>query len=336
MTIDTTIQSDVDSGEDLSRDDAAALFLKKWEDTGDNQSSDTDKGDTDANDEETVEGQSENEEENSEDQADEEGEENAEEDDKGAKETLADDNHVIKFSLDGKEHSATVKDLRRLAGQEASLTRKSQEIATKRKEVETTGATYLAGLHKLATIAEQDYAPYANIDFLEAAKSMDSEEFNALREDALAKYERVRFLQEELGGFMQQHEARMNEDLKERAKECIKVLSDPDGGIDGWSPQMYRDITGYALQQGLPQDTVNRLVDPVVFKLLHKAMSYDKVKTVATKKKAAAPKKVLKSNIASTAGKPKVEGRMKQLQKTGSREDAAEALMAKWGVGSDD
>lgn len=344
MTDNATIQQDVDINDsvELTRDDAAAQFLKKWEaaDGADRagKPANTDKGDTDAEDEETVQGQSENEEDESSDDADDEAEEGSEEEEEAsAKEVLADDNHVIKFTFDGKEHSTTVKDLKRLAGQEASLTRKSQELATKRKEVDNSGAQYVTALGRLTQLAEADYAPYANVDFLAASRDMEPEEFEALRADAVAKYERLRFLKEETAGFIKAHEEKVAADLKARAIEAVKVLSDPDGGIEGWSPAMYKELTGYAVKEGLPEETVAKLVDPVVFKLLHKAMSYDKAKTVATKKKAKAPKKVLSSKIASGSfDKDKAKAALNKLKSTGSRNDAADALLAKWGVGEAD
>ena len=75
---------------------------------------------------------------------------------------------------------------------------------------------------------------------------------------------------------------------------------------------MYNDIRGYAIAQGLPEDQVNTIVDPVVIQILNKSRLYDQGKRVATvKKKAATKKKVLRSQkappTADTRKKVKVD-----------------------------
>ena len=49
---------------------------------------------------------------------------------------FADDDAMVEVTVDGKVVQQSVKELKRLAGQEASLTRKSQETASKRKEAD--------------------------------------------------------------------------------------------------------------------------------------------------------------------------------------------------------
>ena len=46
------------------------------------------------------------------------------------------DETLIDILVDGETQQASIKDLKRLYGQEASLTRKSQEVAAQRKEAE--------------------------------------------------------------------------------------------------------------------------------------------------------------------------------------------------------
>ena len=68
----------------------------------------------------------------------------------------------------------------------------------------------------------------------------------------------------------------------------MKVLQE---SIPDWSNELYNDIRGYAIAQGLPEDQVNSTVDPIVIQLLNKARLFDRGKTVATVKKKAATKK---------------------------------------------
>ena len=50
------------------------------------------------------------------------------------------------------------------------------------------------------------------------------------------------------------------------------------------SNAMYDEIRQYSVSEGLPEQMVNTIVDPVVIKLLNKARLYDQGKKVATKK----------------------------------------------------
>ena len=56
--------------------------------------------------------------------------------------------------------------------------------------------------------------------------------------------------------------------------------------IPDWSNAMYDEIRQYSVSEGLPEQMVNTIVDPVVIKLLNKARLYDQGKKVATTKKA--------------------------------------------------
>ena len=85
---------------------------------------------------------------------------------------------------------------------------------------------------------------------------------------------------------------------------------------------------------------VNRITDPAALKALHKAMAYDKIKAVATTKKATAPKKVLSSTANSqhsvtTKSGPSVKTAMATLRSKGDRESAANAFLANWASGDD-
>ena len=59
-------------------------------------------------------------------------EENDDEEDEEA-EVITDDEHLVEVLVDGEVKKASVRDLKRLYGQEASLTKKSQQTAKQRK-----------------------------------------------------------------------------------------------------------------------------------------------------------------------------------------------------------
>ena len=104
-----------------------------------------------------------------------------------------------------------------------------------------------------------------------------------------------------------------------------------------WSNELYNDIRGYAIAQGLPEEQVNNYVDPTVIQILNKARLYDQGKRVATvKKKAATKKKVLRSQKAPPDAPAKRRTKASKAQEVlrtkrgADLDDIASALMARW------
>ena len=85
--------------------------------------------------------------------------------------------------MDGQEQEFTLGSLKRLAGQEASLTRKGQEVAAKRKSVDEFSAAYLARNKQLLDRAQAKYAPFKDVDLLALSKdpNISQEELVAVR-----------------------------------------------------------------------------------------------------------------------------------------------------------
>lgn len=357
-----TTQTGVDSeyGE-LDLPDATDAFLSKWTDAGtlsDEESGATPpprKRETAREEEEEAEDENESEEdeENLEDQndsdadddSDEESEDSddtgADEEDKDDQPTVAGDEALVKLTVDGEEKTVSVKELKRLYGQEASLTRKSQEVSVARKKAEDEGARFTTAAQALLQRAYEKFEPYQNIDWVVAQSTLNSDELVGLRNEARATYEEVAFLQNQVDTVFQQTIAERQAALKEGAKEMQEVLADPQTGIPGWNDETYDSIRSFAVQQGIPEDTFAQLVDPVAIKLINMARLYTvgQKKLGQVKKKATAPKKVLKSN--KTPGKALKQGNQEdavsRLRKSGSVDDAADAFMARWDrQGNDD
>lgn len=334
-----TIREDVSTTDTglHSVDDATNAFLDRWKDP--EEASDGDKGaktkateETEAEvDEEPVDEQDEEATEDPNDDTEEADEDEGK--DEGKPKKVAEDDAEVTFTVDGVEHKASVKELKRLAGQEAALTRKSQDVAAKSKELEDIKVTHITALNTLVQRAQEKWAPFAEIDMLVAAKEMSSEDFAAVRAEAAAAYNDLQFLTQELGASVQEAQKAAQEDFGRRAQECIKELSDPEKGIKGWNQDLYNQIRNYAVGIGMNAEVVNTLTDPAAFRVLHKAMAYDNIKKVATVKKATTPKKVLKSDKASERtlkNTPNAKSAMAQLKTSGSRDAAANAFLSRW------
>lgn len=349
----TTTNTGVGSSSDkaalhLDLDDAADVFLDGWkDDEGLPKSTEEEKENvTDASEQEQIDDEAEEavdseeldtdpeeeseEETESDDDGETEGEEDEGKEDKPEpKSKTLDDDATVKVKVDDEELEVSVKDLKRLYGQEAALTKKSQQVAAKRKEVEQESMKAAAILDKLYNKAAERWKPYSEIDMLVASKQLDAEQFTALRAEAQAAWEEFNFVSQEANAFIQEAQAKQQAQLKEQAAEAVKVLKER---IPTWSNQTYDNIREYAINRGMSADIVNNLVDPVAIELINKARLYDESKKVATKKKVAQPKKVLKTTAPSKdlAGSSKKEAMVAKFKATGDIDDAADLFMSRW------
>lgn len=336
--------------DDLS--DAADALLERWSD-GENLSEENEEleatddslvGETDEetsdtlDDEEDLEEVEDTEEDPDTDDAEDEDEpETAEEDDETEVELSED--ALVEIQVDGETKQASLKDLKRLYGQEASLTRKSQETAAKRKEAdEALQKTHLS-YQKLLERAEARMKPYAEVDMLVASRQMSTEDFAALRREAAEAEKDLKFLKEEADAFYKDAQAQQQKQVQEAAQNCVKVLSEE---LPDWGDELYNNIRSYAVSQGLPQEQVDQYVDPTVIMILNKARLYDQTKATAETKKAKAKviktkqtkSRVLKAKKAPPTSRDVDRQRQKQardrLKTSTDLDDVTEALMARW------
>ena len=253
------------------------------------------------------------------------------------------DDTLVEIQVDGEAKQASLKDLKRLYGKEASLTRKSQETAAKRKEAEEALAKADISYRKLLERAEARMKPYAEVDMLVASRQMSTEDFAALRREAQEAEKDLKFLREEADAFYKDAQAQQQKQVQEAAQNCVKVLSEQ---LPDWGDELYNNIRSYAVSQGLPQEQVDQYVDPTVIMILNKARLYDQTKATAETKKAKA--KVIKTKegtrkVLKTKKAPKSDAdirvqRQRDAQKrlrsnasrAGDLEDIADALMSRW------
>jgi len=253
------------------------------------------------------------------------------------------DDTLVEIQVDGKAKQASLKDLKRLYGQEASLTRKSQETAAKRKEAEDALAKADISYRKLLERAEARMKPYAEVDMLVASRQMSTEDFAALRREAQEAEKDFKFLREEADAFYKDAQVQQQKQVQEAAQNCVKVLSEQ---LPDWGDELYNNIRSYAVSQGLPQEQVDQYVDPQVIMILNKARLFDQTKATAETKKAKAKviktkegtRKVLKTKKAPRSDADLKVQRQKSAQdrlrsntsRAGDLEDIADALMSRW------
>ena len=325
-------------GEDLSEEN------EELEATDDSLVGETDEetSDTYDDDEDLEEVEEDTEEDPDTDDAEDEDEPETDQEDDETEVELSDDT-LVEIQVDGEAKQASLKDLKRLYGQEASLTRKSQETAAKRKEAEEALAKADISYQKLLERAEARMKPYAEVDMLVASRQMSTEDFAALRREAQEAEKDLKFLREEADAFYKDAQAQQQKQVQEQAQNCVKVLSEQ---LPDWGDELYNNIRSYAVSQGLPQEQVDQYVDPTVIMILNKARLYDQTKATAETKKAKA--KVIKTKegtrkVLKTKKAPKSDAdirvqRQRDAQKrlrsnasrAGDLEDIADALMSRW------
>jgi hypothetical protein len=297
------VQDTFDSGTTaLDVDGAADAILDNWKDAEEDQPSiegnleatdeSTEETEVEESDEIEEDGETEEQDESEEDPVEEESEETEEEE---VEEVNLSDDTIVELTVDGETKQASLKELKRLYGQEASLTRKSQETANQRKDATEALQRADASLQAMLTRAQDRYKPYEEVDMLVASRQMNPDDFAALRAEAKAAESDLKFLQEEANGFYGELQQKQAVQQQESAKHCIEVLKEK---LPEWNTDLYNDIRQHAINSGLPAEAVNTYTDPNVIMLLHKAMMFDKSKQVAKTKKAKAPTKILRSKKA--------------------------------------
>jgi hypothetical protein len=258
-------------------------------------------------------------------------EEEAEEDDEATEVEVLADEQVVEITVDGNVVQASVTDLKRLYGQEASLTRKSQEAAKLRKEAESSIQKTGVVFQRLIQQAEERARPYEEVDMMLASKQLSDGDFAQLRKEAKDAQDNLKFVKEEADSYFRDLQQQQQAQLREQATEAVKTLQET---IPDWSNNLYNDIRAYAVGQGLQQEMVDTIVDPAVVSILNKARMFDAAQKVATKKRKAPAKRVLKSKKApqnATAARTEQQRKLAAKAAASSDPDDVTALiMSRW------
>ncbi|ALN73538.1 hypothetical protein [Aureimonas sp. AU20] len=196
---------------------------------------------------------------------------------------------------------------------QADYTRKTQEVAAARKELETHQAAVEQQRQMMTQQAEmqhaniQDFARLVNLnDQLAQYEQVDWAAYE--KQDPFAanaawrEYHQLEKARNNLAGELhhkqqqaqQDHQRRTLEaqqssraEIAKRAEETMKVLTSK---VPGWNQEVATEVSSYAMNvSGYSQDElVNAVGDPRAFILLHKAMSYDKAMAKAADRAAKA------------------------------------------------
>jgi len=351
MSIDNVQSNTPEKPVALDLDEAAEAILKNWEDAeepsegnleANDKSVETDDESSNENTESEVEVeenddlQEEDPETEESDESEVEDETSEEQEEEPVEEEVAilEDDAVVQVKVDGKTEEVSVKSLKRLHGQESSLTKKSQEVSNQRKEAEEALNEANFVMQNMLKRAEERFKPYSEVDYLLASKTMEADDFALLRQEATQAESDLKFLRQEADTLYNKFKEKNVAQQRENAKNCIEVL---ERDIPDWSPDLYDQIRKFSIDFGLPEEQVNNYADPVVIKLLHQSMLYSKMKEKAgVVKKKAVKSKVLRSKKSPPKPVSNNEARKKaayqKLAKSGGSDldDISAAILAGW------
>lgn len=252
-----------------------------------------------------------------------------------------DDDTYVKIKYDGQELEVKVADLNRLYGQEAALTRKSQEVSTAKTQYDEGTAKNVAAYNVLLNRATERAEEFRKLPWTQLMRDQNipNEQLVALQEDAKRAFEDEAFLKNSVDGFLQKVQSDHLEARKAAAREALAKINDTASPvhIKGWSEALYNDLRTFATETGVAPELVNSVTDPAMIKILHMAMQFKRGSSkVVTQKVNKSPTKIVKSS----ASAPPARNSAKQVvtkqavakaTKSGSVNDAIDAFEAMFG-----
>lgn len=251
---------------------------------------------------------------------------------------------VYTLEIDGELHEVTLEELKRGHLRESDYTRKTQDLASERKAVADNAAQLDQALNATAVIMNS--ALQANGDQLQKFAEINWEQ---LRDDDPYEYARTyadynialgkrEKLEQQAGQLVQAQQQMQYESTQKRIahEKQLLVQAMPDMADVKRGPELMQSIRDYAMKSlKLSDAEVSGITDHRVIVALNKARLYDamdaKVKTTGAKKRSQAPMRSVKAGSPPDKGSvksAKVTGMRKTARRTGSVDDAVEALLA--------
>jgi hypothetical protein len=248
----------------------------------------------------------------------------------------------IKLKVNGEEIEKPLDEVVALAQQGLDYTKKTQEVAEQRKELESLQAQFnettkqyqeQQQLNNLliedvakVTALDQQLAQYQNVDWQQLSDS-DFVEAQKL-------FFQYNQLQKERTEAVSQFEAKQREALNRQqqmiAQQVAKGKEILAKEIPNWSQETTQDIITNGKEYGFTDAELNSIIDPRHVRVLHDAMQWRKLKSKnsVTKKKVASAKPVVRpgSKDPKKAVSSSTKKMREQLRRTGSSELASKLI----------
>jgi len=245
-----------------------------------------------------------------------EDEEETEDDDEEPDETpeIDPEKYTVKVKVDGEEVEVTLKELQDGYSRTQDYTRKTMDLAERRKALEVQEQAVqeqlgqwhtLLNQFKARLLAEQSTRTEAEWERL---KQEDELAYYAERNKELMTQQRIRAIEEEQQRVQQEQQKRYLDNLKETAQAEFKKLeaANPDWATDPEAKR--RDIQAmqqYGQEMGFSQQELGSIIDHRALRVLQDAAKYRAM--LAAKEKAKAKVKVTPKAKSLKAGTPSKE-----------------------------
>jgi hypothetical protein len=237
-------------------------------------------------------------------------------------------------TVNGEEVAVSLDELLSGYSRQSDYTRKTQEIASDRKDIESLQQKYnsemstiqqerqhyMEALQGIITNSAEGLTKYSDVDW-ENLKETDPIEFVTKREELRQSQEKVQALQREQYQTQQRHQ---HEAQKMRAnivqEEFGKLVEKlPEWGEEDKQKEIASSIRSYASTQGFTEEELNSLVDHRSLLVLMKAQKYDQLQKSNVKSKKLKNKpRVIRAGAGTSAKKSDKSKRTAQMKRLGS------------------
>lgn len=224
---------------------------------------------------------------------------------------------------------------------QADYTRKTQEVAEQRKQIEVAQAQ----LQQAAQMQQQSLAEYAQLVALDnQLQAYNNVDWNALYEQDPAEFVRakegLRDLKDSRQGLAQQITAQQQAQYEQQNQIRLQAIEKGREvlakEIPSWNTELATTLNRFAVEKfGFTAEEVNQVIDPRVVKLLHKAYLHDKQvsnKPITDKRVANLPRvtKPGSKQTQQTVSQSREQDARKALKKTGSIDAAQAVFLARY------
>lgn len=246
---------------------------------------------------------------------------------------------LVEIEVDGQSYQVpeALKDKFML---QADYTRKTQEVAEQRKQVEQGWQQ----LQQQASLQQQNLAEYAQLMALDGQlQQYQTIDWNTLYDTDPAEFVRIKETRRDLidhrnglankiGALQQKQQAEQQQSFARAVQEGQQILQKD---IPNWGDTLAKTLNQYAMDKlGFTAEELATIVDPRVVKGMHKAYLYDQLKagkTVTDKKVANLPKVSKPGGPAQKTIAQQNEATLrKNLKKSGSIDDAAALFLNRY------
>ena len=275
----------------------------------------------------------------------EEEEESVEEEEESEETEGEEEEELYAVTVNGEEVAVSLDELLSGYSRQSDYTRKTQEIAGDRKEMEVLQHQYNSEVQKIQQERQQymealtnvisnnsaELEKFSNIDW-NTLRESDPIEYVTTREQYREAQEKVQAMHNQRAQAQQSQQVEMNKAQhqmlqveKGKLVEALPEWGDPDKQKD-----MSANLQSYAKEQGFSAEELNSLVDHRSVLVLLKAQKYDQLQNSDVKSKKLKNKpKVIRSGTGTTSkgtSKSKRAAKMKRLQSSGHVDDAVSIL----------